>query len=79
MQYQVFMQESGKLTTVFPARWEVVEAGAGAPILFGASLPPNMTGPQVAGTRLHLMQMSTVNVSERLVLPTAIWEMQAVS
>jgi hypothetical protein len=28
-------------------RWEVVEAGAGAPILYGASLPLGFTGPQV--------------------------------
>ena len=28
-------------------RWEVVEAGAGAPLLHGASLPPDQTGPQV--------------------------------
>ena len=28
-------------------RWEVVESGAGAPYLLGASLPPGKTGPQV--------------------------------
>ena len=30
-----------------PCRWEVVEAAAGAPYLLGASIPANMTGPQV--------------------------------
>lgn len=29
-------------------RWEVIEAAAGAPQLYGASLPVNMTGPEVS-------------------------------
>jgi len=33
--------------TALSCRYEVVEAAAGAPSLFGASLPPNKTGPQV--------------------------------
>lgn len=28
-------------------RWEVIEAATGAPVLYGATLPANMTGPQV--------------------------------
>ncbi|KAK9812428.1 hypothetical protein WJX73_010063 [Symbiochloris irregularis] len=34
----------------FPAiwnQWEVIEAGAGAPFLLGASLPPGVTGPEL--------------------------------
>ena len=31
--------------------WEMVEAGAGAPSLSGASLPVNVTGPRVGGRR----------------------------
>lgn len=30
-------------------QWEVVEAAAGAPALSGASIPVNMTGPEVGG------------------------------
>ncbi len=28
-------------------QWEVMESGAAAPYLLGASLPPNMTGPEL--------------------------------
>ena len=33
--------------TTLLCRWEVIEAATGAPVLYGATLPANMTGPQV--------------------------------
>ena len=33
-------------------QWEVLEAAAGAPALSGASIPSNMTGPQMVRTLL---------------------------
>ena len=36
----------GVLTRRPGDRWELVEAGAGAPLLHGATLPASMTGPQ---------------------------------
>ena len=35
--------------------WQVVEAGAGAPWLLGASLPPGMTGSEVRTCAQNLM------------------------
>lgn len=32
---------------------QVVEAASGAPDLFGSSLPPNKTGPQVGSDRIN--------------------------
>ncbi len=38
-------------------RWELVEAGAGAPVLHGATLPLGMTGPQaIAPESMHCIQ-----------------------
>lgn len=37
-----------KHCTHYNCRWEVIEAATGAPVLYGATLPANMTGPQVA-------------------------------
>jgi hypothetical protein len=42
--------------------WEVVDAAAGAPATYGASIPPGMTGPQLVREQLAAGKKAGLNV-----------------
>lgn len=51
---------------IMSCRWEVIESGAGAPQLLGASLPAGKTGPEV----IHACQLYNTGSIPSILLTT---------